>query len=162
MNSAYRNNLEYSRSLQEKYEYYLVALTFTLLALSVQTATFTDDKAVTILELLGWASLLVSGFIALTRMELQPSGHENFAILDAEKEKLSALKSGNLVASHDTGQVIQSLQAWIDRNEPILEDLESKLIFQYRLHKYLFFSGVSLIIVSRGYSAFMGLFGNAC
>ena len=31
-------SLEYARNLQEKYEFYLVALTFTILGLSIQTA----------------------------------------------------------------------------------------------------------------------------
>ncbi|MEJ1374399.1 MAG: hypothetical protein RPT94_05175 [Candidatus Sedimenticola sp. (ex Thyasira tokunagai)] len=162
MDSAYRNNIEYSRSLQEKYEYYLVALTFTILALSVQTAKFTDDKVTTSLLLLGWGLLIISGFIALLRLEMQPLGHENFAILDEKKEILAALKEGGVVAQNGSEQLIEKLQSWVDKNEPILNKFESKIILQYQIHKYLFFAGVLSVILSRAYRPFLGLFESQC
>lgn len=162
MNSTYKSTLEYSRSLQEKYEYYFIALTFTLLALSVQTTKFTDDKITTLFLLFGWALLLASGFIALIRLEKQPNAHKGYAVLDEKIEMLSALKEGRLVAESDTKKLIIDLEAWVKRNEPLLKSFESKIIFQYTIQKYLFFLGVLFVIFSRAYIPVIGLFSATC
>ena len=94
MSKAYYSNIEYSRALQEKYEYYFIALNFTLLALSVQTADFTSYSAQVVIELFGWLLLLSAGLLGLTRLEMQPVGHKGYAELQRKEEKLKQMKSG--------------------------------------------------------------------
>ena len=64
------DNIEYSRQLQEKFELYLLALTFTLLGLAVQTAKFGSFRMADALEILGWIALAISGLSGLP----DPSG----------------------------------------------------------------------------------------
>ena len=158
MTSAYENNIEYSRSLQEKYEYYLIALTFTLLALSIQTGAFSEDLVATFFELLGWASLLISGFIGLLRLEMQPVAHKNFAKLYVEKGKLSVLENQQLTGIGAVDEEVEIKKEWIDINEPNLLELEARLIKQYHWHKWLFFGGVLAIVISRAYSPLASIY----
>ena len=91
MSSVYDDNIRYARIPQEKFEYYLVALTFTLLGLSVQTVKFGSSNVADILELVGWVVLLLSGIMALLRLEMQPVVHNNYARLDSINSELSQL-----------------------------------------------------------------------
>lgn len=59
-------------NIQEKFELYLISLIFTLLALSVQTASFGKYPKADVIELLGWVLLLVSGIIGVLRLQLVP------------------------------------------------------------------------------------------
>lgn len=169
MTSTYQNNMEYSRSLQEKYEYYLIALNFTILALSIQTAKFADGKVGIALELTGWLMLLVGGVVALLRLEAQPGAHRGYAELDAQEDKVTTLKEYQLKGTTEIIQLdlggepvkieesIRQKEDWILRNRPTVESLESRIIIYYRVHKTLFILGIISIAASRGYQPFMSL-----
>jgi len=53
--------------VQGKFELYLISLTFTLLALSIQTASFRNCIISDIFELTGWVLLLSSGITGIMR-----------------------------------------------------------------------------------------------
>jgi len=164
MSKAYYSNIEYSRALQEKYEYYFIALNFTLLALSVQTADFTSYSAQVVIELFGWLLLLSAGLLGLTRLEMQPVGHKGYAELQRKEEKLKQMKDAqasgrktvqltdrnNEEESIDT--FIADIKNSIERNKPFLDKLEQKSIWQYRVQKYLFGTGLLAIMVSRAFA----------
>jgi hypothetical protein len=63
---------EIAQKQQDRFEFYLVSLVFTLLALSIQTSGFGESSVADIFELLGWVSLLTSGISGLWRMEFLP------------------------------------------------------------------------------------------
>jgi hypothetical protein len=162
MDSAYKSNIEYARSLQEKYEYYVAGLTFTLLAASIQTASIGSDKFQIILELSGWAALFASGVIALLRFRMQPVAHKNAAILEQKRAAIDKFKSAKIngtreVIYAETGekvsidQAISDGEASLNKNEPILNKLEGKLISQHEWHLGLFTFGFTLIMLSRAY-----------
>src|SRR5688572_20620227 len=56
-----QEELKLSISQQEKFEFYLLALIFTILGLAVQTAKFGSHVVADALELCSWAALLISG-----------------------------------------------------------------------------------------------------
>ena len=160
MTSAYRNNIEYARSLQEKYEYYQAGLNFTLLALSVQTASFDGSRLQAALELSGWVALLIAGVIALARFRMQPVAHKNYALIDKKKAMLRQFIAGRdrgsrEVLYEDEGEVVPIEQAIeeaeksIEKNEPKVKELEQRLINQHRWHLWLFVIGLGLIMLSR-------------
>jgi NhaP-type Na+/H+ or K+/H+ antiporter len=61
-------------AVMEKYEFYFLALTFTLLGLSIQTVDFESYSNInTIIELLGWLLFGVSGVVGLSKIEYLPS-----------------------------------------------------------------------------------------
>ena len=171
MTSAYQSNIEYSRSLQEKYEYYLIALNFTILALSIQTAAFGGGKIETGLELAGWLALLLGGVVALLRLEAQPSAYRGYAEIQAQEDQLSELKDYQLKVTTekirlDLGdepiqikEAISHKEDWVLRNQPKVESLKAKIIAYYQVHKILFILGIFLIALSRGYRPFLSLLG---
>ena len=162
MSTAYRSNIEYARSLQEKYEYYLVGLNFTLLALSIQTAKFGESKLPVVLELLGWSCLLIAGVIALLRFRMQPVAHKNIALLQKKRATLESCREGAqrgtrevLLSDADEiipiDEAIRRIEQSISENEPILQNLENSLILQARWHLALFIGGFVFIFLARAY-----------
>lgn len=71
-----KQNIEVAQRIQEKFEFYLLALTFTLVGLAIQTATFGTHVGADVAELVGWFLLLVSGIFGLSRMEWTPVIHD--------------------------------------------------------------------------------------
>jgi NhaP-type Na+/H+ or K+/H+ antiporter len=68
MTSTNRKALDF----QEKFEFYSVSLTFTLLALSIQSASSRAGVLESIIEVAGWIALLTSGLVQLFRLQLVP------------------------------------------------------------------------------------------
>jgi len=69
-------NLVLGAEVQQKFQFFVVALTFGILSLSVQTAAFGTPVPSRIPELLGWVLLLTSGTVGLWRLEGTPRIHQ--------------------------------------------------------------------------------------
>ena len=54
-----------AQQTQEKFQFYFLALTFTLLAAAIQTSQFGRSTVEDVLELAGWIGLLAAGIVAL-------------------------------------------------------------------------------------------------
>ena len=86
--------------VQEKFEFYMLSLTFTLLALSVQSASFGNNLASDILELIGWCLLLISGVIGIFRLEMVPVALRYYAVQsEAEVDEADLKKVESKIAS---------------------------------------------------------------
>ena len=114
--------------IQNKFAFYLVALVFTLLAASVQTADFGVSLFADATELIGWLLLLISGLTGLRRIEMMPKIYslgslENQANGPSEAHEV-------LVKSIDKKQ--KSALRW------------------YFCHKIFFVTGLVSILVARG------------
>ena len=151
-------NREVSIQIQEKFEFYLIALVFTVFALSVQTAVFRQYVLADVAELLGWALLLTSGIVGLKRLEMFPVLYRNFDVLHRwEREK------DNLLDFRSTGAVglesrIKNLNRSIEKTEVKLSAEENRVKSRYIWHKRSFFFGVSLVAIARAAPAIDGLF----
>ena len=151
-------NREVSIQIQEKFEFYLIALVFTVLGLSIQTAVFRQYIAADIAELLGWGLLLLSGIVGLKRLEMFPVLYRNYAIIhDWEREKTE------LVNTRALGQAgldsrIEKLDGSIKKAEAKLTREEDKVRSRYNWHKRSFFFGVSLVATARATPAVDGIF----
>jgi hypothetical protein len=89
-------NFTIAQSSQQHFHQYVIPLTFTVLALSLQTSKFGLSLPADVSELLSWISLLVSGLIGLTRWELTLHLHKMFvhqADIDLRTEGLQRAKS---------------------------------------------------------------------
>ena len=57
-------------SILEKFEFYFLGLTFTLLGAAIQTASFVGHSHASIFaEVIGWAGFAISGLIGLSKVE---------------------------------------------------------------------------------------------
>lgn len=117
---------------QSKLSFYFVALVFTLLAASIQTATLSEMRVFnSIFELIGWAILLTSGISALLYLENVIIVYRHFdAVHDATGvEKIKPARQ--------------------------LKKLQKLGLMRYSLAKKCFLGGLIFIMFSR---AFHGLY----
>ncbi len=87
------SNQEAAQRLQEKFSFYVIALTFTILGLAVQTAEFGISRISDSVELLGWIFLLTSGLTGLSRLEWTPKIYQIFHGQDSLNEDHKTLKN---------------------------------------------------------------------
>ena len=148
---------------QQKFMFYLLGLTFTLLALSIQTASFGENNIPNIIEICGWISLLISGLFGLSRIEWTAV----FYFLSSEKRgiknqietvKKISVRSTGYIRNLDSGEDIPigdfvskkaDIQNLIEKR---IDVLQSRMSFRYHLQRILFLLGILCLMVYRGYS----------
>lgn len=153
---------EVAQRSQEKFEFYLVGLVFTLLALSIQTAKFSHSNLSDTFEILGWLTLAVSGLIGLWRLEYIPVIRSKIAIKDEFDEKIDELRELKLKGLEELFVLeTQSNQAIEDRLseyhegvavlDPVIIKLEKHGHIKYQIHRYTFVVGIFLLMFARSY-----------
>jgi hypothetical protein len=149
---------------QEKFEFYLLSLVFTLLALSVQSAKFGSSSLVDTLELSGWACLLISGIAGLWLMEWRPVLRIHMAQKQEFEEYISQMKELELKgqtkiviletsSEESIADLIKNRQHAINVLQPTIKKLERYNYIKYDVHRYGFVLGVILVVIARGYPA---------
>jgi hypothetical protein len=153
------SHIDIAQSIREKFDFYLVGLSFTLLGLSVQTATFGSLIVADIFELTGWAFLFVSGLSGLSRMEWSSHAHKAYSMRDDNQERLRTLQRGiieraDFVAS-DTGETlspqgeIQLAHNNIKTIDEALKGINRSLIKRYWIQRIGLIAGIVLVLISR-------------
>jgi hypothetical protein len=157
-----KSEREIALDAQEKFEFYLIGLVFTLLALSIQTSKFGQSSIGDLLELLGWIALLISGLAGLSRLEYIPEIREKYASHDEFKEELSKLQAQKakgettlfVVESQSQqpiGSLIENRLIAINTINKSIKALEAKNHTKYSVHKYAFVAGILLVATARAY-----------
>jgi len=62
------DNYDIAQRIQEKFDFYLIALTFTVLGFSIQTVKFGKVVYADLAELIAWFLLIISGVLGLRKM----------------------------------------------------------------------------------------------
>ena len=164
---------EIAQKQQEKFEFYLVSLVFTLLVLSIQTSKFGNSGVADTFELLGWVLLFVSGVSGLWRLEFLPlervkgaqkEGYENKVI---EMEGLIQNGVQELhVIEHNAPQAVadrrNEFQSAVDVLGPIISKLEKSNLRKYTVHRYSFVIGLGALVISRAYIPVSNLLLSSC
>jgi hypothetical protein len=162
-------NSEHAHRLQEKFDFYSLALTFAILGLSVQTFKLGRGKASDVAELLGWALLLGSGLIGLVRLSWQP---QVFRIYSESTENENTVKATSMYATESDAarifgeeRVTRMLEIRSRAEKAALglkekaEELEEDGMRKYRRQRNLFVAGLVALMISRGLPVFVDLFG---
>lgn len=161
---------EVAQRIQERFEFYIIALCFTLLALSIQTASFGIWIISDVLELSGWLSLTVSGIAGLWRIEWLPVAGMASAKLDNMRGKATTLRElklkGTKFVSKTGGPVnlesnIRELDQFVAENEPRLESLDKRNMTKYKIHRLTFVLGFILLVLSRASVPVMNMLGGS-
>lgn len=105
-----------------KFEFYLVALTFTVLAFAVQSGKITGTPLPDVLEGIAWHCLFISGVTGLSRLEYLP-------VMYRTRHQLS--KSSD------------------DALESTLTAMHEKHIIKYRVQKWTLIVGIALLGLAR-------------
>ena len=86
-------NLEYAVNTKDKFQFYFLALVFTILGLSIQTSTF-SSRIQSMIEIGGWLFLFASGVAGLSRMEWLPVLYEYKAELTRREAFIRDSRAG--------------------------------------------------------------------
>lgn len=107
------NYADAAKEYSVKFDFYFLALIFTILGLSVQTADFTQSQIGAVSELFGWVTLLCSGVIGLIRLERFPLLYQNLFNRQTYGDRLSEedrVKYSDFIERQQV--TLQSLYAW--------------------------------------------------
>jgi hypothetical protein len=157
-----KETLEYSRSLQEKFELYVLALLFTILAASIQTAKFGVSQVADWLELASWVMLAISGLVGLWRMEWAPVVHQihgkKLNIMAERQRTADAAAQGTTEVQYQDTKKAVSIGGVIAEHDDIISKLTKQekagdrtLRRRWAVHKWTFVAGLALVIASRAY-----------
>jgi len=149
-------NLDLSIQTQQKFEFYFLALVFTVLGLSIQTSHF-SSKVQSVFEIAAWMSFLLSGLAGLSRMEWIPVSYKSYSDLTHEKSFTREAKtgrpvvneSGQLLSDSKVKEYIHLAENRIKERTQKMDAIEARSNVKYLLHKWLFVAGLALLIVSR-------------
>jgi hypothetical protein len=158
-----------AQQTQEKFQFYLLSLVFTLLALSIQTAKFEGVIVADILELTGWVFFIVSGIFGLSRMEWVSLIRIKIAQKHSFEEEIFELKriqlqgqTELLVLENNSNQAIsdriENRKNAIDLLNPYISKLERKHYIKGDFHNYCFVLGVLCVIVARAYTPALSIY----
>jgi len=153
-------NITIAREISQKFEFYFIALVFTVLALSIQTSSFTKIYFQYLFEIFAWCCFLISGLAGLSRLEWLPIAYRHHGSQDIEKNNLSAVNEGihgrpilDSTGGEWTDEQLQKskreLEEQIAKRNKKIEMLEMTSIFKYKIHKWSFVIGLISLIVSR-------------
>jgi hypothetical protein len=154
-------DLEAGQRVQERVQYYFVTLTFTLLALSIETANFDGSNISQVSELLGWVALLTSGIAGLSRLNFLPSNykisiHRSSIQSDIDSTR-KLIKEGNkTILLQKTDKKVEAEPYLSDKLKILgsLEEKESVLLNKQsvlmRVHRSALLLGLVLLLISRG------------
>ena len=159
---------EIAQKTQEKFEFYVISLVFTLLALSIQTAKFGDLVVADTLELLGWLCLLISGIAGLWRLEyitverlkkIQKEEFENkiFELRELQMKGVEEIFILETNSNQPIAQRIESFRTGVSVLGPVIDKLERANFWRYKTHRYLFVAALVCLIGSRSYSPLIHL-----
>jgi hypothetical protein len=147
---------------QLKFDYFLLGLTFALLGMSIQTANFSSSFIINIVELAGWCSLLLTGFLGFLQMREMTKWAGNYDNLNIINDKLQELqkerdKCGETVLDQKSNKyliLVKDISSKEEESKELSDDQNKiqKGIQKIARIKYSFFTlGVICLLFSRAY-----------
>jgi len=155
---------EISVELQAKFEFYLLALTFSVLGLSIQTAEFGNYLSADAFELAGWLALFVSGVIGILRGEQIPVAYTiQWKITGIRQQRSGIAKDvrrgvqtpvsfveGGKETVHIGAQAVEKFDTTIATLEQQFAAAEKKIIRRYYALRRSFMVGIGCLLIARG------------
>ena len=159
--------------IRQKFDFYVVGLTFTLLAASIQTADFTGPSVRVLFELVAWVLLLIAAFHGLWRLELTSAalGHdanrdvfkqERLYLMEQQRDGVTEIRSANTESFDSIDDHIKNRSESIDRLTAEFNKIEARLVARYPLGRNSFLAGVSTLVLARAYEPAMLMITHAC
>lgn len=158
---------------QQKFDYYVVALIFTLLAASVQTGVFGKSATRDALELASWGLLLLAGLLALWRLEwmhiadrlVQDLGRvdqERFELVKGKAEGTTSVLIGTTQKQSPIDEQIANREESASKLKEKLNQLDRSLQRKYNIGRSAFLLGLCLLVASRAYLPLLAVVEEAC
>lgn len=163
------NDLVIAQQSQEKFQFYGVALVFTILGLSIQTAVFDGHIIARVCELVSWLMLLVSGLAGLSHLEWNPV----IRMQMVRKDELEA-KANQLLSQKNQGvgrvnvlpenkvipieQRIEEYKLYVEKLDGQITKLDRRAEIKYQMFKWTFVTGIFLLAAGRSITPIVGIF----
>lgn len=169
--SAEQLNAQAAQKIQIKFDFYAVALTFTTLAFSLETAHFGRGLASDAIEFIAWAGLFVSGLAGLSRLSYAAQVLFAYSRRVGMQESVTEVKkaaategktsvhSATLDATVPASLFVTMAEESLKRTAPSIERMEKRLERRYRLQLWGFVLGILSLVVARGLPHLVNLFG---
>ena len=158
------NSAEIAIELRGKLEFYLLALAFSVLGLSIQTAQFGEYLLADVLELTGWLALFTSGVIGIMRAEWVPVAYEIQSKITSTRGRRADVHQGlqrgvqiqipfleggkeTLLAGE---QAVAKLDSLVSTLEEQYKTTEDQIIRRYRTMRRAFMLGIGCLLLARG------------
>lgn len=153
---------------QEKFQFYSVALTFTILGLSIQTASFDGIVVARFCELTSWTMLLASGLLGMSHLEWGPAIRIQMVRKDELEEGANRLKAGQLQGMRQVNVMqedrtvpieerIQQFETYAAKLDEQIKRLDSRADLKYRCSRWTFVAGVIVLAIGRGSGPVAGI-----
>lgn len=160
---------ETGQRVQERIQFYFLTLTFTLLALAIQTYKKGIYPESALFEFSGWLCLLLSGLLGLYRMHLIPKYFKLFThtnILTRNLEDAEELKrKGEKQLYVPIKKKMFDIDLYINEHKEGIEHFqnEEKNLTKHlkpiiKIHELGLVAGIILLAMSRGYETVYELF----
>tara|TARA_R110001599_G_scaffold352101_1_gene585953 strand:+ start:1757 stop:2263 length:507 start_codon:yes stop_codon:yes gene_type:complete len=164
------SNTQTGQRIQEKFQFYILGLAFTLLGLAIQTASFGISPVADVMELSGWILLFISALTLASRLEWTPQIYHLFDVQqDIEQDQRdlhdAQLKGATQGTVRGTGEsidldaVLKRLDTKLSITRAQIEKLDKGAELKYKFHRYGFILGLSAILAARAWSPVMNLLG---
>jgi len=155
-------NAEIGQRIQEKFQFYMLGLIFTLLGLAIQTATFGSSVVADILELVSWCCLLAAALLLASRLEWTPQIYHLFDMQEDIEETQKDLKNAQAIGTktvtvRQTGEVkeINDVLSRLDERLAIskqkINELDKGAELKYKIYRYAFIYGLVILLLARAY-----------
>ena len=152
-------------SVMEKYEFYFLGLTFTLLGASIQTAEFATYSSASVgAEIIGWAGFTLSGLVGLSKIEYLGvliylrNRKDKFEKYKSDLEQAKALGTTSArVAQTGENMAVDEVILRVDTNlshyAAHLEKVGRWHSAKHLTQKWSFFLGLISVAMARAYDA---------
>lgn len=164
MSNKSDGNIELSIEISQKFEFYILALVFTILGLAIQTAPYERTWWGSAIEVIAWLVLLISGLSGLSRLEWMPVCYRHFGYLHQEKRSLQTFDQGlggrpilnekyREWSLEELQKAKEEVQNQILMRQGKLDRLERWSFLKYKIHKWSFVVGLLLLFISRAFNS---------
>jgi hypothetical protein len=165
INEFEKNMMNAARDYSHKFDFYFVALIFSILSLAIQTSQpiSSTENIQRFFEVSAWACLLISGLSGLFRMDLVPRVMINEASISS-KEKVLGVINEKLNTPNDDDEYMdnsdtEEVQTLIESGktiEKIVGNLKGersithkKINYGEKINRWAFVIGMILLVTSR-------------
>jgi len=158
-------NREIAIRLRERFEFYFVALAFTIVAFSIQTAHFGSVLLSSAAELAAWFALLLAGIVGLQRIHAAHVIYDIYAdltTLEGERREFAALRQQGVPAVPQEGGGTVTPEALVQDRDAEIASAESRVSKTnktqariYHAQRILLIAGIALLTIARGYEPFL-------
>lgn len=167
-NTNWNPNRQIAIGIRGRYEFYLVALTFTILGLSIQTARFGSFVIGDAAELLAWVALLLAGLLGLSGIRAAYALYDVYGTIatdESERREFERLhQTGVRDVRLEGGGTLAPVELVRDRDGHIASaelragKINKAQTLGHQVQSIMFVVGVALLVFSRGYQPFQAIF----